>query len=166
MPYDVPLPKIPWTNIDGNLWIGGHFYDSGRATPGDARPTYEFGYVVSLFSLRGYGPAAGIPHHRCLIDDTELGGADLARVKALVPGISEELDAGHKVLIRCEAGLNRSSLLAALVLLHRGMTAPSAIGLIRLMRSPHALCNPHFVTYIEQAGQRPHMHTATAGEQR
>lgn len=56
--------------------------------------------------------------------------------------------AGKRVLIRCQAGLNRSSLIAALVLVRDGMTPPEAIDKIRRTRSPQALFNTAFTRFI------------------
>ena len=55
---------------------------------------------------------------------------------------------GKKVLFRCQAGLNRSSLCAALVLMKDGYTADDAINLIRSKRSKYALFNKTFVDYL------------------
>ena len=55
---------------------------------------------------------------------------------------------GLRVLCRCQAGMNRSSLICALVLMKDGFTADQAIGLIRLKRSPQALFNQDFVSWL------------------
>jgi protein-tyrosine phosphatase len=55
---------------------------------------------------------------------------------------------GKKVLIRCQAGWNRSGLIMALVLMREGYTADEAINLIRQKRSPHALCNKGFENWL------------------
>lgn len=162
----VQIPSQPWSQIDGNLWIGGLHYDLGDGRSGDARVTYEFAYVVSMHYPRGFGPAAGIPHLRCLIDDAPLIAETLALVKSHVGPVVRELDAGRKVLIRCQAGLNRSALLAALVLIARGRSATEAIELIRAARSPHALHNPDFVACIEREYALTHPGRVLAGESR
>ena len=55
---------------------------------------------------------------------------------------------GLRVLCRCQAGLNRSSLICALVLMKDGFTAEQAIALIRFKRSPQALFNQNFVSWL------------------
>ena len=55
---------------------------------------------------------------------------------------------GKRVLIRCQAGLNRSSLIAALVLVRDGMTPHDAILKIRRTRSEQALFNTAFTRFI------------------
>lgn len=56
---------------------------------------------------------------------------------------------GHRVLVTCAMGVNRSSFVTALVLLRRGYDADAAIALIRKRRVPPSgmkpLSNPYFV---------------------
>jgi protein-tyrosine phosphatase len=51
-------------------------------------------------------------------------------------------------LVHCQAGLNRSSLVAARALVLDGMTPDNAITLIRAMRSPACLSNPSFERWL------------------
>ena len=55
---------------------------------------------------------------------------------------------GKNVLIRCQAGLNRSGLVMALVLVREGLEPQDAIDKVRRMRSHRALFNQEFVSYI------------------
>jgi protein tyrosine phosphatase len=55
---------------------------------------------------------------------------------------------GKRVLIRCQAGWNRSGLITALVLIREGMSAREAIDLIRKTRSEWALCNKSFEKFL------------------
>jgi protein-tyrosine phosphatase len=55
---------------------------------------------------------------------------------------------GKVVAGKCQAGLNRSSLVVALVLLKEGYSATDAIDLIRKKRSKYALFNTYFVDFI------------------
>ena len=55
---------------------------------------------------------------------------------------------GESVLIRCQAGLNRSGLVTALVLLQAGYSPAEAIKLIREKRSSLALFNNDFVHWL------------------
>jgi protein tyrosine phosphatase len=62
----------------------------------------------------------------------------------------EEWSNDRKVLIRCQAGLNRSGLITALVMMMAGYSADEAISLIREKRSRHALCNPEFEAWLRK----------------
>jgi len=55
---------------------------------------------------------------------------------------------GKKVLIRCQAGLNRSGLVMALVLIRDGYSAVDAITLMREKRSDAVLCNQSFARWL------------------
>ncbi|MFY9345181.1 MAG: dual specificity protein phosphatase family protein [Planctomycetota bacterium] len=56
---------------------------------------------------------------------------------------------GHKLLSHCGMGLNRSALVAALVLMHQGMTGPQAVERLRARRAG-ALFNEVFANYLLQ----------------
>ncbi len=55
---------------------------------------------------------------------------------------------GKRVLIRCQAGLNRSGIVMALVLIREGYSPEEAITVMREKRSEAVLCNKHFVDYL------------------
>jgi protein-tyrosine phosphatase len=55
-----------------------------------------------------------------------------------------------KTLVHCQAGLNRSGLVAAVALMKLGRTADEAIKLLRDSRSPMVLCNDTFVSQLHQ----------------
>lgn len=52
------------------------------------------------------------------------------------------------ILVHCQAGLNRSSLVVAKALILEGMEPQAAIDLIRRQRSPACLCNPSFLKWL------------------
>jgi protein-tyrosine phosphatase len=56
-------------------------------------------------------------------------------------------DAG---LVRCQAGLNRSALVAALALVHAGQSPQEAVDAIRAGRSLNCLFNRDFVQYLHE----------------
>lgn len=79
-----------------------------------------------------------------------LSEKDIPEIHDIAEWAHREWKAGKKVLIRCQAGLNRSGLIVALVLISEGYDPKDAIDLIRACRSPHALCNADFVKYLER----------------
>ena len=58
---------------------------------------------------------------------------------ALIEGIISGASAGQNVVIHCRAGIGRSGLVAASVLVARGLTAPDAIKVVREVRSPRSV---------------------------
>ena len=90
-----------------------------------------------------------IPNHMLYvyfpIDDDEL--PDLNKLHALA-GLGARLVAnGEKVLAHCGMGLNRSALVAGLVLTYLGMKGEDAVALLR-ERRPGALFNENFAAYL------------------
>lgn len=60
------------------------------------------------------------------------------------------LQRGQDVLVHCQAGLNRSSLVVAHYLMrHEGATADEAIAIVR-KRSEACLCNPDFEAWLRR----------------
>jgi protein-tyrosine phosphatase len=54
---------------------------------------------------------------------------------------------GHRVLSHCGLGLNRSALVAGVILVNLGMRGKDAVTLLRQKR-PGALFNPKFASYL------------------
>lgn len=60
---------------------------------------------------------------------------------------------GHRVLSHCGMGLNRSALVAGLILTELGMPGPDAVARLR-ERRPGALFNERFARYVESVRTR------------
>ena len=88
------------------------------------------------------------------IADAELDEASKPEIIQLADWLHAEWKQGKSVAGKCQAGLNRSSLIVALVLLKEGYTATEAIELIRKKRSEYALFNNHFVEFIHEVFKR------------
>lgn len=148
----VPFAPRPWDEIIPGLYQGGHDYRPTLADPVmDVIVRDEFDLVVSLYRRRNadHGPAEGVRHIGVSMLDSAIAPYEIETVRNLADHIALEVAAGRKVLVRCQAGYNRSGLVVAYALLRMGYTADQAIELIRVKRSPHALCNEHFVRYIQ-----------------
>jgi protein-tyrosine phosphatase len=128
--------------------MGGHQFRSRTGDLEFAVVRDEFDLVQTLLRLPGHGPDPGVEHHVWAIPDGPLDGTQLAGVMRLAQAASEALDEGRKVLVRCYHGYNRSGLVIAHALVHRGHSAEQAIRLIRSRRSPWALHNDLFVEYL------------------
>ena len=83
----------------------------------------------------------------CHIEDDDL--PDLDRLHALALMAASLIRKGQKVLVHCTMGLNRSALLAGVILCHLGYTGAEATARLR-ERRPGALYNDTFAVYLEQ----------------
>ncbi|WP_459751412.1 protein-tyrosine phosphatase family protein [Streptomyces sennicomposti] len=145
---DVPAPDSPWSEIVPGLWMGGHEVRTRSGQRETVVVHDEFDLVQTLLRLPGHGPDPGVEHQVWPIPDGPLDGTQLAGVIRLAEAAGDALDAGRRVLVRCWSGYNRSGLVVAHALVHRGCSADEAVRLIRARRSPWALHNELFVDYL------------------
>lgn len=74
---------------------------------------------------------------------------DLRALEGLAAFVHGLVAARLPVIVHCNAGLNRSGLIAALVVArHLGMSGKAAVAYVRAHRE-YALCNPAFAQYLE-----------------
>lgn len=151
----IPYAERPWDEVIPGLWVGGHHCQFAGAPDGNCFPGDTFDMVVSLHQHRArnqweeqFEPHPHIPHYRHKMADADLDPEHHGPLDRLAERIDDVLAGGDKVLVRCQAGINRSALLVALVMLRQGWTADSAISRIREVRSPYALFNRSFTDYL------------------
>jgi hypothetical protein len=131
---DIPLIS----HAEGALYQGGCM--NGVRLPDG------FDFVVSLYPWEKYalGPdTVRVEYQMYDALDQTFEAVDDAAYQ-----IADHLTAGEAVLVHCQAGLNRSGLVAARVLMMRGHTAEEAIALLRRQRSPLVLCNQTFERHL------------------
>jgi protein-tyrosine phosphatase len=73
---------------------------------------------------------------------------DLGRLHAIAKMAAGLAKSGQKILAHCGMGLNRSALMAGLILVYLGMDGKDAVELLR-RRRPGALFNENFSCYLE-----------------
>ena len=140
-------PSNPWasyfevpmiSHVEGNLWQGG--CEQGFKLDDD------FHLVVSLYPWEQYtlGPNTDRVEIKMYDSHTGILWEDLHRASdAVVEGLKH-----GKVLVHCQAGLNRSGAVAGMALMKMGKTAQEAIDLLRHSRSSMVLCNDTFVKQL------------------
>src|SRR3954452_21060349 len=152
-PYTIPTSDVPsWraSEIVPGLFQGGtHDADvvqvaQAGAGFGDERP---YDAVVTLYAWAQPVPWE-VEELRYGFGDCDVRFADLDRVLRAARWAWRRWQDGDRVLIRCQAGLNRSGLITALVLLLDGWDPAAAVTLIRQQRSRWALCNESFVSWL------------------
>jgi protein-tyrosine phosphatase len=75
-------------------------------------------------------------------------------LRQVVSSAHRDWQQGKRVLVRCQAGWNRSGLIMALILIKDGLKPDQAIDLIRNRRSSRALCNRSFENWILTEAER------------
>ena len=156
MAYNVAYPDSEYHEILPKLFLGGHVWqENGRIRDGrnssvSADKTLD--YVVSA-----YIDIFNETYPRCdtrlvIFDDTENGLTEdtWEQISSAVEEVVARWKQGQKILVRCQAGYNRSGLLMSLILMRLGYTADGAIELIRKLRGKDVLVNKAFENYVHE----------------
>lgn len=134
-PFSVPYIS----QISKHLFQGG--CENGLILPN------EITFVLSLYPWEKYTLHDNAERLEVKMYDS-LDQA-FGQVDDLAGVVISRLEAEENVLVHCQAGLNRSSLIAARVLmLMNDWDADTAIKTIRENRSPACLCNPAFEEHL------------------
>ena len=86
------------------------------------------------------------------VPDAKISDIELSRLRQAVEFGYDRWKSGDRVLVRCQAGLNRSGLVTALILIKDGYTPDEAINAIRTNRGEDALFNTSFVDWLMRDG--------------
>ena len=119
------------------------FRDYAEVAPGlfigsnpDPEDPFELGVRV-VIAISDSTPARSVPRHGLLvhwpIKDGPIPPTEI--LDALARFVAIAVDSIGMVFVHCQAGLNRSALVTARVLMQRGMTAQEAIDRVRAKRS-------------------------------
>lgn len=144
MPFSCPVI----TRITDKLFVGG-FLDGGASVPS------QIDRVVSLYPwgrYQAHDKLKSLEEFK-LYDSDEI--ADETLLFEIADKITEYINDGDTVLVHCQAGLNRSGLISALVLMNTGMSAANAIEMLRRKRSPAVLCNQTFEGWLLDLDKEP-----------
>jgi protein-tyrosine phosphatase len=133
-PFDVPFIS----EIAPNLWQGG--CQNGLMLPKFIK------HLISLYPWEQYKV-----QHELESTLTVRLYDSLDQSFDLIEGIASWVNKCRKdgpTLIHCQAGLNRSSLVAAYALMLEGKSAEKSIEILRTKRSPACLCNRSFEDWL------------------
>lgn len=111
------------------------------------RGSYPFDAVIALYASAQPAPW-GVEELHCGFPDATLHGPDVDTVIRAARFAHDRWLHGAQVLIRGQAGMNRSGLVTAPVLVMAGLTPGQAITLIRRRRGPSCPFNEQFVTWL------------------
>jgi protein-tyrosine phosphatase len=115
------------------------------------RTDLPFDAIVTMYA---YAQPADwkVQEFRYGVPDAAIEDIDLDRLKQAVEFGYNRWMAGDRVLVRCQAGLNRSGLVTALILMSTGLDAETAIDQIRKNRAEIALFNEDYVRWLKVEG--------------
>jgi protein-tyrosine phosphatase len=117
------------------------------------RTDLPFDAIVTLYAWAR--PADwNIQEFRYGVPDASIKDIDLDRLRQAVNFGYDRWKQGDRVLVRCQAGLNRSGLVLALILIRDGLEPAEAINRIRDNRGPDALFNENFHAWLLKEGEK------------
>jgi protein-tyrosine phosphatase len=139
-----------WSHILPNLWLGGTDDHDTIENPQDEYAERfitkkDFDFVVTLYAwaqpVDWFVREIRYGFYDSKIEDFKDGFDVLYDIASQA---HTAWKSGSRVLIRCQAGINRSGLIMAIVLMKEGYSAADAIALMREKRSEYVLMNEEF----------------------
>ena len=151
MPYQ---PTSLYSEIAPNLFMGGTADEDvihQAVAYNKARTDLPFDAIITMYAWAN--PADWrVQEFRYGIYDSAIADIDLDRLKQAVEFGYNRWLSGDRVLVRCQAGLNRSGLVIALIMMSTGLDAETAIEQIRKNRADVALFNNNYVEWLMSEG--------------
>ena len=150
--YSKPISL--YSEILTNLFMGGTDDEDVIHIPArvySRREDLPFDSMVTMYAWAR--PADwNVQEFRYGVPDASIKDIDLNRLRQAVEFGYDRWKQGDRLLVRCQAGLNRSGLVMALILIKDGFTPYQAIDLIRQRRTDIALFNENFANWLLTSG--------------
>jgi protein-tyrosine phosphatase len=147
-------PTSLYSEIAPNLFMGGTADEDvihQAVAYNKARTDLPFDAIITMYAWAN--PADWrVQEFRYGIYDSAISDIDLDRLKQAVQFGYNRWLSGDRVLVRCQAGLNRSGLVTALIMMSTGLDAETAIEQIRKNRADVALFNNDYVEWLMSEG--------------
>ena len=147
-------PTSLYSEIAPNLFMGGTADEDvihQAVAYNKARTDLPFDAIITMYAWAN--PADWrVQEFRYGIYDSAIADIDLDRLKQAVEFGYNRWLSGDRVLVRCQAGLNRSGLVTALIMMSTGLDAETAIEQIRKNRANVALFNNNYVEWLMSEG--------------
>lgn len=151
--FDPTVQRMRGTAVHGNMDFDAPFiseivpgFYQGGCRNGLVLPS-NITHVVSLYKWERYKRHANVKTFKEVTMYDSLDGPDREEILSLATLVNE-CRADGPTLVHCQAGLNRSGLVAATALMLEGRSAEESVNLLRESRSPAVLCNPVFEEWI------------------
>ena len=147
-------PTSLYSEIAPNLFMGGTADEDvihQAVAYNKDRTDLPFNAIITMYAWAN--PADWrVQEFRYGIYDSAIADIDLDRLKQAVEFGYNRWLSGDRVLVRCQAGLNRSGLVTALIMMSTGLDAETAIEQIRKNRADIALFNNNYVEWLMSEG--------------
>ena len=147
-------PTSLYSEIAPNLFMGGTADEDvihQAVAYNKARTDLPFDAIITMYAWAN--PADWrVQEFRYGIYDSAIADIDLDRLKQAVEFGYNRWLSGDRVLVRCQAGLNSSGLVTALIMMSTGLDAETAIEQIRKNRADVALFNNNYVEWLMSEG--------------
>lgn len=145
-PWHKPLDN--YNTILPNLFMGGTHDDDMFSQ--HEKPLITTDDFDSVYTLFGWANPSdwNVKEVRLPFYDSGSFSVDESELYEFAEQAHKDWKRGKRVLIRCQAGLNRSGLITALLLIKEGYSPADAIDLIRSSRSEYCLMNPFFEKWL------------------
>ena len=157
--YNVYYPENLWNEILPGLTLGGtddadvvFEANEGNRFEHKAFITPEhFDTVVTMYAFAK--PVDWfVKEFRFGIYDSDMRDFQADELHDLVVAAHRDWKKGKRVLVRCQADINRSGLVMALMLIRDGYAIKDAIHLMREKRGEAVLANKHFEKWLMELG--------------
>lgn len=151
--FDPTIQRMRGRAVHGNTYFDVPFVS--EIVPGFYQGGCEYGlvlpanidHVVSLYKWEKYTVKHEIKSFTEVTMYDSLDGPVKENIVELATLVNDCRKTGN-TLVHCQAGLNRSGLVAGTALVLEGMEPAEAIKMLRDKRSPAVLCNPVFESWL------------------
>lgn len=154
--YDVYYPQDLWNEILPGLHLGGTddadvVYEDAAGSRSDHKAFITPEHFDTVVTMYAYARPVDwfVKEFRFGIYDSDMKDFQTDELHDIVIAAHRDWKKGKRVLVRCQAGINRSGLVMALMLIREGYSAEDAINLMRTKRGEAVLANKHFERWLK-----------------
>lgn len=154
--YDVYYPEDLWNEILPGLFLGGTddadvVYEEAAGSRADHKAFITPQHFDTVVTMYAYARPVDwfVKEFRFGIYDSDMKDFQTDELHDIVVAAHRDWKKGKRVLVRCQAGINRSGLVMALILIREGHSATEAINLMRTTRGEAVLSNKHFENWLK-----------------
>jgi protein-tyrosine phosphatase len=155
--YDVYYPVDLWNEILPGLHLGGTddsdvVYEEVAGSRNEHKAFITAEHFDTVVTMYAHARPVDwfVKEFRFGIYDSDMKDFQTDELHDIVVAAHRDWKKGKRVLVRCQAGINRSGLVMALMLIREGYSAEDAINLMREKRGRAVLANKYFENWLKQ----------------